>query len=313
MSCAEASRQVVDQRLESLSAKAVLIVRKMRGGSQSFLVGADDGNFYVVKTCIPLQGPCVLANEVIGCELLKSVGLPTPGWKRIYISAEMVALNRVLGYETEAGWIPVQPGWHFGSHFVGTEANVELYQFLPKSAIKRIDNSDDFLGMYLFDVWTKHTDCRQALFLKHLESKTFQAVFIDHGHLFGGPSWSMEASIGAGMYLDATVYDPPFPRADVEAWISRFQTKAPPCLETVREKMPPEWYNFNNIEALIASLCLRLGKLPELFEFEVNNNPRLKASKQANANETDLSLHNSRVLQVRRISGWRSVPSGLGG
>ena len=57
---------------------AVQHVRRMRGGAQSHLMRARDGNFYVVKFQNNPQHLRVLANELLATRLAKLVGLPVP-------------------------------------------------------------------------------------------------------------------------------------------------------------------------------------------------------------------------------------------
>src|SRR6201986_3410595 len=65
---------------------AVQFIQKMRGGSQPALIRCNDGKLYVVKFFNNPQGPNVLANEVLGHEILNALNLPTPRWKTVFIS-----------------------------------------------------------------------------------------------------------------------------------------------------------------------------------------------------------------------------------
>ena len=71
---------------------AVQQVRRMRGGSQSQLMRASDGGFYIVKFQNNPQDVRVLANEFFATRLGLWLGLPMPqvassrcpiGWSRI--------------------------------------------------------------------------------------------------------------------------------------------------------------------------------------------------------------------------------------
>jgi hypothetical protein len=62
----------------------------MRGGSQPALIRCDDGKLYVVKFFNNPQGPNVLANEVLGNELLNVLHLPSPQWKMVFISRSFI-------------------------------------------------------------------------------------------------------------------------------------------------------------------------------------------------------------------------------
>lgn len=53
------------------SVHATQLIRKMHGGSQSILVRGNDERLYVVKLSDNQHGPNLLANEVLGSELLR--------------------------------------------------------------------------------------------------------------------------------------------------------------------------------------------------------------------------------------------------
>ena len=53
-------------------------LRALRGGSQSRLMRASDGNHYVVKFRDNPQGSRILANELLASRLAEQLGLPVP-------------------------------------------------------------------------------------------------------------------------------------------------------------------------------------------------------------------------------------------
>ena len=65
---------------------AVQHVRRMRGGSQSHLMRASDGNLYVVKFENNPQGVRVLANELIVTRLAETAGLSVPACEIIEVN-----------------------------------------------------------------------------------------------------------------------------------------------------------------------------------------------------------------------------------
>jgi hypothetical protein len=54
------------------------VLRRMRGGSQPFLVEGEDGQFYVAKFTGNPQGNRTLINEWIAHRLFQQLGLSTP-------------------------------------------------------------------------------------------------------------------------------------------------------------------------------------------------------------------------------------------
>jgi hypothetical protein len=94
---------------------AVRYIRKMRGGSQAILVLCDDGHHYVIKMAGNLQGPNVLANELLGSVIANAVGLPVAPCRLIYLSDDFVDGEPGTWFETPTGRCRPVAGLHFGS------------------------------------------------------------------------------------------------------------------------------------------------------------------------------------------------------
>ncbi len=247
---------------------AVQFIRKMRGGSQSSLIRGSDDKFYVVKVTNNQQGLNVLANEVLGNELLRALNLPTPQWKMVSISKQFIAKNPGLSLETRTGSYPIQSGLHYGSEFLGGDLT-QIYEWLPGSFRQRIVNLDDFLGIYLFDLCFNHCDCRQTIFATEDDGTSFQAIFIDNGHLFGGPDWNRERRRRESLCLNNLFHTWEWPDEAVESWISRFETKYSASLADVARHVPKFWYS-GEINSIADSSLRRLRMLRTLFAEELN-------------------------------------------
>ena len=65
---------------------AVQHIKRMRGGSQSHLLRASDGGFYVTKLLGNPQHNRVLANEMFASRLGQWLGLPIPDVAAIEVS-----------------------------------------------------------------------------------------------------------------------------------------------------------------------------------------------------------------------------------
>jgi hypothetical protein len=254
--------------------QATQLIRRMHGGSQSILVRGEDETLYVVKPNDNCQGPNLLANEVLGSELLRAAGFPTPNWKIICISDDFLDGHPNLHFETQWGTRRVRSGIHFASQFINGTAGGDVYDFLPSGFCNRIANREDFLGVYIFDVWANHHDHRQALFTTHPGNRSINAHFIDNGHLFGGPNWSLHEKHGAAMCLDPNLYTMPWREDSINEWISRFETSLPECLSRLINQVPQDWYK-GNLGDLIDSLLFRLGDLRKLFQLELERNQRI--------------------------------------
>jgi ribosomal protein L29 len=91
-----------------------------------------------------------------------------------------------------------------------------------------------------------HTDIRQALFLK-LRSGRFQAFFIDHGHLFGGPDGLLRgfhflepSQFIRPRYMNPEIYMQPAQR-DVDNVVRTIQQLDVEKLAKVVRSLPKEW------------------------------------------------------------------------
>ena len=182
----------------------------MPGGAETRLALCGNRVHYVVKCANNRQGPNTLANEVLGAELMKALRLPTAPWRT-------------------ARYFPKYSPWavcpfhhsgcdlHFASELIRPSDEGRLYSFLPTAFVHRVINRPDFTGALIFDIWAGSSDVRQALFVEAPRTGSFSAVFIDNGHLFGGPNWKFEMRPGIALCLDRTMYSEPF---DKEAFFA---------------------------------------------------------------------------------------------
>ena len=259
-------------------------IRKMNGGSQSILVQANDGRYYVVKMIGNPQGPNILANERLGSFIAKSIGLPTAEGKGIYLSDSFIDSHPDIWFELASGALRPNKGVHYGSAFVGQPCGPERpSEYISPSRINMITNRDSFLGMYLLDVWANHQDSRQAVLLRESADCTQRAFFIDHGHMFGGPKWNFQESAGSALHLETAIYSDLWEDEQIASWISRIQTIVPEILSCIAPRIPSEWYS-GDLRELIGVLDGRLPRLPELVQTDVakfRRHPRQKSKENA--------------------------------
>ena len=181
------------------------VVRRMRGGSQSFTVLGDDGQFYVAKFQGNPQGTRTLVNEWIGSNLLTRLGITTPKVRILRL------LDRVDGedlfFSTPDGRRKIFAGLHLGSLCPVNPDRVAIYDLLPATVIEKLlVNGSDFAKAYIFDCWAGHADRRQAIFFRNPNRKGFVAGVIDNGMLFGGRHWKLFTAPAVCLYCDRTVY-----------------------------------------------------------------------------------------------------------
>jgi hypothetical protein len=276
-------------------------IRKMKGGSQSILVQGNDGKYYVVKMAGNPQGANILANELLGSLIAKSVGLPVSKGKGIHLSDSFIDGHPDLWFELPSGRRRPDKGIHFGSLFVGQPSGQKRpSEYISPSRISTITNRDSFLGMYLLDVWANHQDSRQAILLRKSNDCTQKAYFIDHGHMFGGPEWNFQERPGSALHLETTVYSDLWVDEQIASWISRFQTVIPEVLSTVAPCIPSQWYN-GNLGELIRRLADRLPLLAELVQIDAAKSWQLalRKSKDDSLRLSDSDVHNLRTSDTR--------------
>jgi hypothetical protein len=285
-------RESARQNIPSITdvVHAVQFVRKMRGGSQPALIRCSDGKLYVVKFFNNLQGPNVLANEVLGNELLNALNLPSPKWKKVFISRSFIKKNGEMFFETPSGCSSIESGLHFGSEFLGDEITGQVYEWLPNAFCSRVANTKDFLGIHIFDVWTNHCDHRQSLYTTGDANASFLAVFIDNGHLFGGPDWGRESRQGESLSLDKRFHPNEWPAEDAESWIARFETECSSSLFNIIQHVPRFWYS-GDINQVAESLVRRLSMLRALFSEELTRKRMIFNLSHVDLTDARLSLH----------------------
>ncbi len=233
-----------------------LVVRKLKGGSQSRLVLCDDGKLYVLKMHPNPQGPCVLANEALGSMLLSSLGFLVPRWRPITINLKSLSCFPDLTMETANGTMIPACGVHFGSEYLGGPQNA-LFDFIPETY--QIRNAGQLAAIHLFDLWASHHDRRQCVYRRTEKTELYEALFIDNGHLFGGPCWSHECHRSVRLWSHFIEQHRPTDSSIMES-LTRFETRIPRLLDDAVAAVPPEWYK-GDIHALYTSLLERLACL----------------------------------------------------
>src|SRR5215472_5753169 len=100
-----------------LSARRYL--RRMRGGAQSHLIEADDGQFYVVKFRNNPQHRRILVNEWVASVFLRYLQISAPPTAIVDIGPDFLEANPEVHFQLGGRKAAVEPGWHFGSRCPG--------------------------------------------------------------------------------------------------------------------------------------------------------------------------------------------------
>ena len=255
-------------------------IRKMRGGAQSHLLEADDGQFYIVKFQNNPQHRRILVNELVASVLLKYLQISTAEVALIQVSDEFLRQNPDVCVELGARRMPAASGWQFGSRYPGDPARVAVYDFVPDTLLHKVRNISDFLGALVFDKWVSNADGRQAVFFRarvrewlpgsieaHALTMGFVALMIDQGFAFNGPEWNFTNSPVQGLYSRKLVYDAVASLDQFEPWLERVMHFPEEVVDQAYKQVPPEWIpgEHDQLERMLENLMRRRKRVPDLI------------------------------------------------
>ena len=249
-------------------------VRKMRGGAQSHLLEADDGNYYIVKFQNNPQHRRILVNELVSAVFLNYLQVSAAPAEFIRITPEFLAANPEVCMHLGTRAIPVEPGWHFGSRHPGNPDVLSVFDFVPDSLLGGVRNLSDFLAVLVFDKWMANADGRQCIFFRArveewqaAAKQAFVAVMIDHGFVFNGPNWDFTESPLQGLYPRKLVYEQVRSLDDFQPWLDRVVHFPEDVVDDAFRQVPPEWLagEEDQFEALLEKLLRRRERVPDLI------------------------------------------------
>jgi hypothetical protein len=261
---------------------AVRHVRKMRGGAQSHLLEADDGNWYVVKFRNNPQHHRVLVNELLAAAFLEFLKIAVPQSAVIQVTPRFLAANPEVQFEIGTARIAVEPGWHFGSRYPGDPARASVYDFLPDALLSRVVNLEDFRAILVFDKWTGNADGRQSVFYRALVRQGagnpltgvppsrpgFVAQMIDHGYAFNGPHWDFPESPVQGLYARPLVYESVRSLDDFQPWLDQVIYFPEEVVDRAWKRIPADWIagEEDALDRLLEELLSRRLRVPDLVK-----------------------------------------------
>ena len=249
-------------------------VRKMRGGAQSHLLEADDGNFYIVKFQNNPQHRRILVNELVSSVFLKYLQISAAPAALIRLTPEFLAAHPEICIQLGSRRIPVEPGWHFGSRHPGNPDVLAVYDYVPDALLGGVSNLQDFLAILVFDKWMANADGRQCVFFRaRVEDwgaavkKAFVAVMIDHGFVFNGPNWDFTESPLQGLYPRRMVYQRVRSLDDFQPHLDQVMHFPEEEVDKAVRAVPPEWLESeeDEFERLLEKLMRRRDRLPDLI------------------------------------------------
>ena len=240
----------------------------MRGGAQSQLMLAADGNLWVVKFQNNPQHLRILANELIATRLAAAIGLSVPATEIVEVTPWLVEHTPDLSFELGCGQRErCLPGLHFGSRFAGGLSPGQLVDYLPEPQLADVRNLGEFAGMLCLDKWAGNCNGRQAVFSRNPRERRYRATFIDQGFCFNAGEWTFPDAPLRGVYARNSVYANVTGWSSFEPWLHRIETIEPGILWEIAESVPPEWYggDLATLERLIEQLLQRRSRVRELI------------------------------------------------
>ena len=237
-------------------------IRAMRGGAQSHMLIASDGNAYVVKFANNPQSLRVLANEWLACSIGRAIGLTIPEPAILYVPPKLVESSPSLVIQLSSSTLKCSHGMSFGSRFI---SEGEVFDYLPESVLPRIENVEEFAGAFALDKWLCNCDGRQAVFCRPKSKRKFRAHFIDFGYCFNAGELNFPDSPLRGIYAKREVYRNITGWHSFEPWLSRIENFDGITLRAIAEDVPPEWIDPDLVNDLVDRIDSRRNRIRELI------------------------------------------------
>jgi hypothetical protein len=228
----------------------------------------DDGNFYVVKFRNNPQHLRVLANEMLATRLAERTGLPVPMTEVVEVKDWLIEHTPELHIQLAHNAIRCEAGLQFGSRYVVSPLEGQVFDYLPVEMLGLVRNLDTFAGVLALDKWTGNANGRQAAFWRKLRERKYTAAFIDQGYCFNAGEWTFPDYPLRGVYARNEVYAAVRGWESFEPWLSRIENMQEDVVWSLASEIPPEWYGgeWEELEKLARKLIERREVVRELIE-----------------------------------------------
>ncbi len=236
-------------------------VRPMRGGAQSHMLIASDGNAYVVKFANNPQSPRVLVNEWLACSIGRALGLNIPEPVILSVPEEFVERDPSLVIRLAGSTLKCLPGRAFGSRVI---SGAEVVDYLADSALAKVENLREFAGVLALDKWLCNCDGRQVVFCRKSKGR-FRAHFIDFGYCFNAEEWSFPDNTRRGICARKQVYGGICGWQSFEPWLSRIESFPVSTLQAIAAEVPQEWAEPNALFQLLERIDSRRCRVRDLI------------------------------------------------
>jgi hypothetical protein len=249
-------------------------VGKLPGSSQAYLIGADNGRKYVVKFTNNPHCERILVNELVSAMLLNRLGLACPEIALVRLTSEFLRLNPNVSIQGRSSAERPPCGIHFGSCLPGSPNHDFVSRSVSDNVLKGLTNLCEFAGVLVFDKWISNQDHRQCIFEFNRPSRV-RALWIDNGHVMGGPRWKFEDSPRHGLYAQHAVYEQARTWADFEPWLEGIRAMPEGFLEYVLREVPNDWVrdDHKELRRVIDRLMIRRQSVADLIQGTIESQP----------------------------------------
>jgi hypothetical protein len=256
--------------------EAIQQIRAMKGNTRPHLMLGDDSHFYVVKFHSAIQSTRQLVSEMLGTELARWVGLPTPESDVVNVCQFLIDGTPDLANGVKLG-LGYEAGLQFGSRMLGGQNGEQAWDYIPRSHFHNVDNLSTVAGMFAFDRWTSNLSIRQGVFYQRSSKSKRRLYFIDNGSCFSGPEWAYQDSSFGGLFRYRDVYRDIAGWESFEPYLTRMITIAPTKLEEVYRMIPCSWCqdDHHQLVQLLEKLLLRRSRIHELIAKSREVHPEL--------------------------------------
>lgn len=247
---------------------AVQHIRPLRGGAQSHLLRAADGNCYVTKFQNNPQHTRVLANEMLATKLGLQLGLPMPEVAVIEVPDWLIDHSPELRFQVAGEKVRPKSGRQLGSRYVGQDSPGVTFDYLPSEMLKDVRNLVDFARALVLDKWTSNSDGRQAVFCrKSPRSRQYTATFIDQGYCFNASEWTFLDYPLRGVYASNCVYEGVRGWEAFEPVLTRAESMDAENILQCAADTPEEWYEGDrpSLERVVEEVYKRRGSIRGLI------------------------------------------------
>ena len=138
--------------------------------------------------------------------LAEMIGLPVPVPAIVDVHPWLVEHTPDLRVELCGQRTMFTAGLSFGSRYVVSPLEGQVYDYLPEGMLGRVRNINSFAGVLALDKWTCNADGRQVAFWRRPRERKFNASFIDQGYFFNAGEWSFPDAPLRGVFGRNDVY-----------------------------------------------------------------------------------------------------------